>query len=104
MTLPPELQLLTINATILAVAYGGIYPTLRPVTLRKMIVIDLVLSVLALIVAGALFWDSGVRFSLLLFSTNWAVFGIVTMMVMEYPLFSWFARKHGLSPMGRDEE
>jgi len=102
MTLPPELQLLTINATILAVAYGGIYPTLRPITLRKMIVIDLILSALAVGVAGALFWETGVRFSLLLFETNWAVFSILTLMVMEYPLFTRFARKHGLMPFGRD--
>ena len=103
MTLPPELQLLTINATILAVAYLGIYPTLRPITVSKMMRVDLVLSCLSLVVAGGLFWNTGTRFSLLLFQTNWAVFALVTMMVMEYPLARWFMRKHGLS-MFDDEE
>lgn len=97
MTLPPELQLFIINATILAVAYLGIYPTLKPITIAKMMRVDLVLSALSLLVAGALFWDTGVRFSLLLFQTNWAVFALVTMMGMEYPLARWFMRKHGLS-------
>ena len=103
MTLPPELQLLIINATILAVAYPGIYPTLKPITIAKMMRVDAVLSCLSLVVAGALFWDTGTRFSLLLFQTNWAVFALVTMMVMEYPLARWFMRKHGLS-MFDDEE
>ena len=49
MTLPPELQVLTINCVILAVAYAGIYPTLNPVTLRKVIAVDLVLTLLSAI-------------------------------------------------------
>ncbi len=97
MSVPPELQLLIINATILAVAYLGIYPSLRPITLARMRRVDVVLSCLSLLVAGGLFWDTGTRFSLLLFQTNWAVFALVTMMVMEYPLARWFLRKHGLS-------
>lgn len=97
MVLRPEFQLLTINATILAVAYLGLYPTLRPITLAKMIRIDLILSALALIVAGALFWGTGTHFSLVLIQTNWAVFTVLTLMVMEYPLLLWFCRKHGLS-------
>jgi hypothetical protein len=96
-SVPPELQLLIINATILAVAYLGIYPSLRPITLARMRRVDVVLSCLSLLVAGGLFWDTGTRFSLLLFQTNWAVFALVTMMVMEYPLARWFLRKHGLS-------
>ena len=100
MTLPPELQILTINATILAVAYAGIYPTLRPVTLSKVTGIDLVLTVLSVGVAGALFWGRGVGFSLLVLEVNWAVFAILTMMAMEFPLARWFLRKHGLWPGG----
>ncbi|OYU17717.1 MAG: hypothetical protein CFE34_14355 [Rhodobacteraceae bacterium PARR1] len=103
MTLPPELQVLTINATILAVAYLGIYPTLTDLTLRKLMLVDLVLTALALGVVGALFWGTGTRFSLLLFQTNWAVFALVTMMVMEYPLMRRLMRKHGMT-FGGDEE
>lgn len=97
MSLSPELQVLTINATILAVAYLGIYPTLREITLRKLMLVDLVLSALSFLVVGALFWGTGTRFSMLLFQTNWAVFVIVSMMVMEYPLMRRLLRKHGLS-------
>lgn len=103
MIVPPEAQLLIINATILAVAYLGIYPAVKNITMMRMMALDAVLSGLSLIVAGALYWGSGVEFSLLLFSSNWAVFTIVTMLVMEFPLFQWFCRKRGLNPFKIDQ-
>jgi len=103
MVIPPEAQLLIINATILAVAYLGIYPAVKNITMTRMMALDAVLTGLSLLVAGALFWGSGVEFSLLLFSTNWAVFAIVTMLVMEFPLFQWFCRKRGLNPFKIDQ-
>ena len=60
------------------------------------------LACLALGVAAALFWGSGTRFWMLLFTTNWAVFSLLTMQAMELPLFIWFCRKHGINIGGRD--
>lgn len=98
----PELQLLVLNATIVLIAYLGIYPSMRHITLARMMAADTVLTALALGVAAALFWDSGTRFSLLLFSTNWAVFAFLTLLVMEIPLFIWFCRRHDIDLSGRD--
>lgn len=103
MNFSPETQILIINGVILAVAYLGIYPGLQEKTLNRIMTIDLVLSALALTAAGALFWGSGVAFTLLFFSTNWAVFTIVTLMVMEIPLFMHFAKKHGINPFDDDQ-
>ena len=100
--LPPELKLLILNAAILLVAYLGLYPSMRKITVNRMMVVDMVLTALALGVAAALFWDSGTRFSLLFFSTNWAIFSFLTLAVMEIPLFIWFCRKHGIDLSGRD--
>lgn len=97
MQLAPEAQVLILNAAILGVAYLGIYPSLREKTLARLLTVDLVLSVVAVGVAGALFWGRGVAFDMLLFTANWAVFSIVTLMLMEAPLFYLFARKHGIS-------
>lgn len=96
MEFSPEAQLLIINGVILAVAYLGIYPSLEEKTLNRIMTIDVVLSVLALTVAGALFWGTNVSFSLVLFDTNWAVFTIVTLFVMEVPLFLHFAKQNGI--------
>lgn len=97
MQVAPELQILILNAVILGVAYLGIYPSLEHKTLNRIMAIDVVLSALALLVAGAWFWGTGVAFSLLLFATNWAIFTIVTLFAMELPLFLWFARRHGIN-------
>jgi hypothetical protein len=96
MQFAPEVQILILNGVILAVAYLGIFPSLQDKTMNHIMTIDVVLSVLALTVAGALFWGSGVLFNLLLFNSNWAVFAIITFAVMEVPLFLYFARKHGI--------
>lgn len=103
MQFAPEAQILILNAVILGVAYLGIYPSLREKTLNRIMTVDLVLSVLALGVAGALFWGRGVPFNMLLFEGNWAVFSIVTLMLMEAPLFYFFAKKHDIS-FGFDDE
>ncbi|MCA3508186.1 MAG: hypothetical protein IOD01_13055 [Rhodobacter sp.] len=104
MNLTPEAQILIINAVILGVAYVGIYPSFKTIALTKVAVADCVLSGLSLLVAGALFWGTGVEFSMLLFSTNWFGFSILTMLLMELPLFHWFCQKRGLKPFEIDED
>ena len=98
----PELKLLILNAVIVLIAYLGIYPSMRQITIKRMMAADLVLTALALGVAAALFWGSGTRFWMLLFTTNWAVFSLLTMQAMELPLFIWFCRKHGIDISGSD--
>ncbi|MFQ1702194.1 hypothetical protein ACJ5NV_16530 [Loktanella agnita] len=97
MQFAPEAQILILNSVILGMAYLAIYPGMAQKTLPRMIVIDMVLSALALTVVGALFWGTGVRFSLIVFNSHWVVFTIVTFMLMELPLFLRFAHKHGIN-------
>lgn len=93
----PEIQVLAINATCLAVAYLGIFPTLKPLTLKRLALADLGVGLAALATSGALFMGSGIGFRLLFMEVNWFVFALVTLMAMEFPLLRWFARRHGIS-------
>ncbi len=95
--MPPEAKILILNATIVLIAYLGIYPTMKRLTAGRMMAVDLVLSALALGLAAGLFAGRGTRFSLWLFSVNWAAFSILTMAAMEIPLFLWFCRRYGIS-------
>lgn len=104
MAISPEVQLLILVGLVLAVAYLGIFPTLKEKTLNKLMVVDLGLNVLALIIAGAWFWDSGVQFTLLFFETNWAIFTIVSYAIIEIPLFLRFATIYGIRLDGRDDD
>lgn len=94
----PELQILSINAICLGVAYLAIMPGLARKTLKALALSDLAVSVLAVGTAGALFWGSGVGFSLLIFEVNWLVFALFTFAAMEIPLFMHFVRRHGIDP------
>ena len=94
--MPAELQLLIIEATILLIAYLGIYPSMRDLTMRRMLIVDLVLTALALAVGAALFAGRGIGFSLVFVETNWAVFLLLSMAAMEIPLFLWFCGRNGI--------
>ena len=97
MQFSPESQILILNGVILGVAYLGIFPSLQEKTLNRIMTIDLVLTVIALVVAGALFAGTGQAFTLLVVKTNWAVFTLVTLFIIEIPLFFNFAKRHGIS-------
>lgn len=105
----PELMVLTLNAVLLCMAYFAIYPAMNVRRIGQMIPIDIGLLVLALLAAGSLFAGSGERFSLILFETgwpllqtNWVVFSILSMGVIEAPLFLWYCRRNGIDLSGGD--
>ena len=103
MQVAPELQILILNCVILGVAYLGIFPSLEEKTLNKIMAIDIALTSIALLVAGGWFLGLDIGFSLLLFETNWWLFTLITLFVMEVPVFLWFARKHGIAISFDDE-
>ncbi|MCC5988470.1 MAG: hypothetical protein JJT95_12375 [Pararhodobacter sp.] len=94
----PELQILIINATCLAVGYLGIYPSLVPRGLVALALADLGVCAVAIGTAGLLFWGSGTGFSLIVAEVNWFVFSLLTLIAMEAALFPRFARRHGIWP------
>jgi len=104
MVVSPELQILTLVGVILAVAYLGIFPTLRDKALHRLMVIDFALCALALIVAGGWFWGTGVRFTLLFYETNWVIFTLVSYGIIEIPLFLRFAKAYGIRLDGGDDD
>lgn len=97
----PELQILAINAAALATGYLGLYPGLvtgvaRSAARWRVAAADAGVCAAALATSGALFWDSGQRFSLLLLETNWFGFALISLIALELPLGLWFLRRHGL--------
>jgi len=102
MTLTPEAQIIVINAVLLLAAYGVIYPLITGITIMQMVWIDLALSVISLGIAGYLYWGTGTEFTLFLFSVNWVFFTLLTLFVMEMPLFHWFCKSRGLKPFQDD--
>lgn len=92
----PEATVLIINAVFMAYAYLWAYPAIVRKTISAIMLRDTAISLAALLVAGMLYWDTGVRFSLILFDTNWAVFSIIILIIFETPLSFWFVRKYDI--------
>lgn len=95
LALSPETHLFLLNAGLLGVAYFGVYPGLRVKTLGRIATIDAAVTAMAVSLAGAWYWGSDVVFNLLIFQTNWLIFTLVTLFVLEIPLVVWFLRKYG---------
>ena len=92
----PEQFVLTVNAVILLCAYFIVYPRFAGADQNRLAVNDLVANGCALLVVGFNFWGSGQRFDLLFFDLGWFGFTVLTFLLMELPLFFWYARRHQL--------
>ena len=92
----PEATLLIVNAVFMAFAYLWVYPSLEQKTLPAILWRDLVISIAALTVAGLLYAGRNTGFSMIAFETNWVIFSILTLAIMETPLFFWFAKRHNI--------
>lgn len=96
MDFAPEFQILIMIWVSLTVAYTGIFPSMKPLTIRRMVYADLIITAGLLCVSGVLFLGKGIGFSLILFQVPWWVYLLVMMSLLETPVFVWFADKHGL--------
>lgn len=93
----PETFILLSNATILLCAYLVVHPRFAGRDLTRLAVNDLVATALALTVAGYAFWGSGQRFDFGFIEVGWFGFTAATLLLMELPLFVWYAYRHGLN-------
>ena len=89
----PEIHVFLLSAAVIAFAYVAIYPQLRTKTLNRMMILDLAFSAALLLVVGAVYYGSGVRFSLIIFSLPWWAFTLLSAALVEVPFFIWFCKK-----------
>lgn len=92
-----ELIVIFVIIVTLAVGYLLVYPKVAGNDVRKMVWLDVALTLIPLIVSGALFWQSDPAFSLIFFDTNWFVFTLVTYIIIEIPVFILYLKARGLS-------
>lgn len=98
----PELHIFGLNLVFFAIAYLVIYPRVEPKTLGRLVLINLVLIVVLLGIAGSVYYGTGTQFSLVLFDTKWWVFTLVCAVVVETPLFLWFCKRWDIDLNGDD--
>jgi hypothetical protein len=90
----PELAILFMNALVLCAGYFFIFPRFCGADYIKLAINDVLACSVTLIVAGTYFWGSGVSFSLLITSTNWFWFTLITYLLIETPLMLRYFKKY----------
>ncbi len=93
----PYLTILAINAVCIGVAYGAIYPRFDPLTARRMMRADLFVTAAALLAAGLVFAGRGVAFDVGPIPLRWWGFSLLSMLLIEAPVFWSFCRTRNVS-------
>ncbi len=90
----PELIIISINTTLIMVAYFFVYPNSANSDIKKIVNNDIIVSCISLIVSGSIFWGSSQEFNMIFFSTNWFWFAIITYLIIEIPFMIWYFIKY----------
>jgi len=88
-----ELSIVTLNLVVISMAYLSIYPKLAGSDLKKITLLDTLLSGFALLVVGLTYWDSSYQFNLFTYNSNWFWFTLISYFTMEIPFVLWYIRK-----------
>lgn len=89
-----ELLIMSLNVAVVVSAYFYVYPRYCGSDVNKIALNDILASAVSLLVAGSVFWGSGVEFNLLVTSVNWFWFTLITYFTLETPLMLWYFKKH----------
>ena len=80
----------------LAASYFWIYPKYAGNDVKKMAWLDFALGFIPLGTSAILFWESDPTFRFIFFDTNWFVFTLLALTLLELPLFFWYLKARGL--------
>lgn len=92
-----EIQILEVNAAVLAIAYFWVYPRFGKNDVKRIARLDLAIGLTTLGLLAPFNWGSANNFTLLpSWDTPWWIFAIVTYAVFEIPLYAIYITRRGL--------
>jgi hypothetical protein len=92
-----ELSVLALNFVIISMTYLSIYPKVAGDNLKKIAVLDILLSSFALLVVGLTYWGINYEFNLLTYRTNWFWFTLTSYLIIEIPFMLWYIKKYKIN-------
>jgi hypothetical protein len=101
--LTPEIIIITINFIILLILYGVVCPAYCGFDFKKLVIYDSVASGVSVVVAGKLYWNTGVEFNVLLGSVNWFWFTELVYLIIALPFYLRYTRKHQILSILKDD-
>lgn len=81
----------------LAVAYLWFYPKVIGNDVKLMAWMDILVTSIPVGISAVLFWTEDPSFRLVLFDTNWFLFTLIAMVLIETPIFLLYLKARGLS-------
>jgi hypothetical protein len=91
-----ELLVVFYVLAVLAIAYLWVYPKYAGKDVKKMAWLDAGFMVITMGISALLFWESDPSFTFIFFETNWFWFTLLTVTVLEIPLFYGYIQARGL--------
>ncbi|MEN9954955.1 MAG: hypothetical protein RLZZ41_619 [Actinomycetota bacterium] len=92
-----ELLVVFFVLATIAAAYFWVYPKFAGDNVKLMAWLDIALTAVPVGLSAAFFWQSDQVFRFIFFDTNWFFFTILTMVVLELPMFYFYLKARGLS-------
>jgi hypothetical protein len=92
-----ELLVVFFVLATIAAAYFWVYPKFAGDNVKLMAWLDIALTAVPVGLSAAFFWQSDPVFRFIFFDTNWFLFTILTMVVLELPMFYFYLKARGLS-------
>lgn len=91
-----ESVVLGINISIIVFAYFWLFPRIAEDSLQKLMNYDSIVIVVAVGVAGVLFYDTGVLFEFFSIELNWFFFTLLSYFILEVPFALWYFKKYDI--------
>ena len=92
-----ELLVIFYILATLAIAYLWFYPKVIGNNVKLMAWMDILVTGIPVAISAVLFWSEDPNFRFLFFDTNWFVYTVLAMTVIELPIFLLYLRARGLS-------
>jgi hypothetical protein len=90
----PELFVLIVAVSVLTMGYVIVYPRFAGTDLTKLAINGLLAYGSAFLVVGSHFYGTDQRFGEPVLELGWFGFTLLTLLLVELPLFYWYARRY----------
>ena len=90
----PELFVLIVAVSVLTVGYVIVYPRFAGTDLTKLAINGVLAYGCALLVVGSHYYGTDQRFGEPVLDLGWFGFTVLTLLLVEVPLFYWDARRY----------
>ena len=90
----PELFVLIVAVSVLTVGYVIVYPRFAGTDLTKLATNGLLAYGSAFLVVGSHYYGADQRFGEPVLELGWFGFTLLTLLLVELPLFYWYARRY----------